>query len=457
MLIKRVMAGITSNLFFQGISAVIQLFGVPLCLAYWGESYYGEWLLLFTIPGYLSISDFGLGVSSATEMSMMEQDNRRDEIQHLLRSVFWFIVLWGALPFGLLMASNYIWPWYSWLKLEFIKEPEFRATFPVLILYIYVSLFLTVPLNYYRVIKKYYIERYISTVYKVIEFLILLVLVMKGFGVFSVALGYLLVRIAYLFYIIFDLYYRSDLFRLFPVAVRFSEVKKVLKPGISGLFYLLGSNMLNQGLSTIVGLNFGPQKLVMFSTVRMLINLSKQMIGIINLSVYAEFSYAFGAGKRILLQNLLRTSIVINVVFSAMICIFLWFMGGLIIGWWTKGIVQVDTTFFTLYLVYAFLGSLSAPGSTVLSATNSFRHTGLVYLIVITCVIGINALWINQFGLSFMAITLIFFEMLLVFVIFKVIAGMLDLRFMEIFRNMSVRDIFPSQLKQKWEESGDHS
>ena len=208
MVVKRIIAGFSGNLFFQAISAIIQIFGVPLCLTYWGASYYGEWLLLFTIPGYLSISDFGLGTSSSSEMAIMEQNNRRNEIPKLLRSVFWFIVIWSLIPFGILLASNYAWSWYGWLKLSFIKETEFKATFPLLILYIYLSLFLTVPLNYYRVIKKYYIERYISAAYKVFEFLMLMILVMNEYGVFAVALGYLLLRIIYFIYLVIDLYRR---------------------------------------------------------------------------------------------------------------------------------------------------------------------------------------------------------------------------------------------------------
>jgi hypothetical protein len=131
------------------------------------------------------------------EMSMMEESGKTDEIRKMLRSTFWFVVLWGILPFGLLIVSNYYLPWSSWLNLQVISIAEFKITFPILVLYIYLSLFLTMPINFYRVIKKYHTERYISAAYKFLEFLVLLILIIRGCGVFGVALGYLVLRMIF--------------------------------------------------------------------------------------------------------------------------------------------------------------------------------------------------------------------------------------------------------------------
>lgn len=48
-----------------------------------GENYYGEWLLLFTIPGYFSVADFGLGSSSSAEMSMMEESGKQTKSENV--------------------------------------------------------------------------------------------------------------------------------------------------------------------------------------------------------------------------------------------------------------------------------------------------------------------------------------------------------------------------------------
>ncbi len=445
MLKKRIIAGLSGNVLLQAVNAMIQIFGVPLCLAYWKQDYYGEWLLLFTIPGYLSVSDFGLGTSSTAEMSMMAEDQRQHEIQPLLRSVFWVIVLWGFIPFGLLLASNYFWPWYSWLKLQAVQVHEFKATFPILVLYIYLSLFLTVPLNYYRVIKQYHVERYISTVYKLLEFGVLLILVLRGLGIFAVALGYLLLRTLYFFFIVFDLHRRSEIFRLWPVQVHFREVRKILKPGISGLFFYLGGNLLNQGLSTIIGLNFGPRKLVMFNTVRMMTNLAKQVFNVVNLSLYSEFSFAYGAKNMRLMQRLVRSSLFINLVMSGGAAIVLFFFGNLLLHWWTKGVVYTEPLFLGIFLLYTVLGAISSVAITVVFATNSFRNTGLQYLLLVSTLIIINALWVKALGLNMTALTLVLFELLMIWLCGKVVLTFIQTDWKRLLRAMSYRDLLPDR------------
>jgi O-antigen/teichoic acid export membrane protein len=449
MLLKRVFAGVTSNLYLQAISTLIQLFGVPLCLTYWGEVYYGEWLLLFTIPGYLSVSDFGLGTSSTAEMTMMAEDQRHKDIQPLLQSTFWFIVLWGLIPFSILYLSNYVLPWHTWLKLQVVSEVEFRSTFPLLVLYIYLSLFLTVPLNYYRVIKKYNIERYISTVHKGLEFVVLLFLVIAGFGIFQVALGYLILRTCLLGYILFDLYRRSSYFRLWPVRVHFKQVRKVLKPGVSGLFFYLGGNILLQGTSTIVGLNLGAKTLVMFNTVRTLVNMAKQIINIINLSVYSEFSYAYGASNMNLFHRLIRSSLVINVVLSFLACIMLFFLSNFILLWWTNGVVEADALFLGLFLLYTFLGSISSVALTVLLSINIFKYSGYLYLGLISTLLVVNAIWIQSLGLPFLLATLVIFECIFIWLTYKILFSIMESDWTQLLKGISLRDFITSQFQSR--------
>ena len=459
MLKKRVLQGIAGNVYLQAVSTLMQLFGVPLCLAYWGEEYYGEWLLLFTIPGYLSISDFGLGASSTTEMAMMAEDNRHHEIQPLLKSVFWFIVLWGLIPFGLLASSNLVFPWYDWLKMHLIQKHEFQATFPVLVLYIYLSLFLTIPLNFYRVIKQYNVERYISTVYKALEFGVLLALVLSGYGIFPVALGYFLLRVCFLVYILVDLHRRSNEFRLWPIHVRFKEVRKVIKPGISGLFFYLGTNLLMQGTSTIVGLNLGSRQLVIFNTVRTLVNMAKQVINIINLSIFSEFSYAYGAKNLVLFRRLVRSGMLLNAVLAFSGCLFLFFAGEYILKWWTNGVVVADHTFLNLFLVYTFLGSISSVALTVILSVNIPKHSGVLYLLFIVLLLTVNSLMIKSMGLTFLAISLIVFEVIFMMVCFQVLLAIMESHWKTEWKELTYRDLIPDLMVQKLKrgKSEDHS
>ena len=73
---NRIIKGISANLVSQVINAAIQLVSLPIFLKYWGADLYGEWLILSSIPIYLSMSDIGFGVAAANEMTMKIAQNK---------------------------------------------------------------------------------------------------------------------------------------------------------------------------------------------------------------------------------------------------------------------------------------------------------------------------------------------------------------------------------------------
>ena len=66
---SRLVKGFGANIYGQVVTAVVQLVGVPIFLWAWGTELYGEWLILFAIPSYLSMSDLGFSLSAANDMT----------------------------------------------------------------------------------------------------------------------------------------------------------------------------------------------------------------------------------------------------------------------------------------------------------------------------------------------------------------------------------------------------
>jgi len=57
--VARILKGVYANVYGQAVTAVIQLAGVPILLHLWGTRLYGEWLIVFANPAYLSMTDLG--------------------------------------------------------------------------------------------------------------------------------------------------------------------------------------------------------------------------------------------------------------------------------------------------------------------------------------------------------------------------------------------------------------
>ena len=66
---QRILHGLSAHAFGQLVTVITQLAGVPILLHAWGTQLYGEWLILFAIPAYLSMTDLGFTQSAANDMT----------------------------------------------------------------------------------------------------------------------------------------------------------------------------------------------------------------------------------------------------------------------------------------------------------------------------------------------------------------------------------------------------
>jgi O-antigen/teichoic acid export membrane protein len=410
---KRMLSAISGNVLVQGINAIIQLAGIPLLLKFWGVHYYGEWLLLFTIPAYIGMSDMGLGSSTTSELSMLVEAKMDSETKSILRNAFWFILIVGGIPFVLLASSIWVLPWYDWLNFSVISDHEFKPAFFFLILYVYLALFLTLPLGFYRVHKIYHRERFISSFFRVVEFVCIIVAVMAGFGILTVAIIYFLVRLIQLVFVLVDLTRKYDTFRLFPFGFDYKKIRHLLKPGLSAMTIYMGQNLMIQGLVSIIGIGLGSAQVVLFSTTRTLVNMVKQVVGIINLSVTSEFSYAYGARNAPLVRKLFRLANRSNALIAIALLTGLFFFGKWIFTLWTSGEVDIVEPFYLFFLLSTFVGAMWNVHLVLLVATNRLGKTGILFLIAAFCLVAINAFYINHIGISGVSLSILCFELIM--------------------------------------------
>jgi hypothetical protein len=68
---RRLTLGFISNWISRLASTIIQLVQVPVFLHFWSVPLYGEWMIVNSIPSYLSFSNIGFGTVAGNEMTMM--------------------------------------------------------------------------------------------------------------------------------------------------------------------------------------------------------------------------------------------------------------------------------------------------------------------------------------------------------------------------------------------------
>src|SRR6202012_4777809 len=89
---RRLLLGFISNWTSRLAGTIIQLIQVPVFLHFWSTPLYGEWLIVNSIPSYLSLSNVGFGSVAGNEMTMLVARGDREGALRVFQSCWWLIV-----------------------------------------------------------------------------------------------------------------------------------------------------------------------------------------------------------------------------------------------------------------------------------------------------------------------------------------------------------------------------
>ena len=115
---KRATLGSFMNFLGQVIRSIEHIILVPLFLAAWGEAIYGEWLTLFSMIAYFSISDLGMNRFVTNKMTKCFAKGDTDEYLRVFKSAFGIYSILALILFILLSLFTVFAPIFDWLDLQ---------------------------------------------------------------------------------------------------------------------------------------------------------------------------------------------------------------------------------------------------------------------------------------------------------------------------------------------------
>lgn len=405
---SRILSGISANLFAQAANLGIQLAGIPLLLHFWGVVYYGEWLLLFSIPSYLGLSDLGMGTVATTEVSMAVAREDYAYAKRIFRGAFFSIISFGILICTIFFIAIWICPFHKWLHLQEVSERELNLSLTYLVGYVMLAIFLSLPLGMYRSAGHYGRGQIISTIFRIAEFFSLLVVVISGGGVVLAAAAFAYVRLCYVTFIWFDIRRKAAWLRLEKISWEWPTIRPLLLPSFSMMTVYLGQILVTQGIVTVVGVALGSAQVVLFSTVRTLCNFARQLVGVINLSIFTEFAISTSNEDMLNTRRLHTRSVQANVGLTLLSVIGLKVLGPWAISFWTKGSITAEEPFFTIYIAYVLVNSFWIGSWNMLLACNRHQSITRYFLLMSGAVLVSTYFGISTFGLAIVPTLLLF-------------------------------------------------
>lgn len=410
---RRLILGMISNWVSRLASTIIQVVQVPFFLHFWSVSLFGEWMILNSVPNYLSFSNMGFGTVAGNEMQMAEVRGDREGALRAFQSCWWLIIfavsVVGAIGALVLMFVRV----NTIFALTAIPEHDSKWIIAYLAISILMAQVETLMQSAYRCVGRYSYGNFIKSSITLAAFAAMLVPVAMGYGARTTALVYAAGNVAGT--ILLGILVRRDIpwIEYGWKHARFSEIRRLAAPAIAFMGFPMGSALNLQGTLQAVGYALGPIAVVTFATARTMSRVAVQMIQMVNWSFEPEFTKSHAQNDHVLTRTLHRRACQMALLLAVSIVTMMTLGGPFLIRLWTHGKVPPSGALLPILLAVVIFSSLWSTSATILTSTNQHKRLAAVFLgaTAITCVA--TFLMARTWGLVGAAASLLISEILM--------------------------------------------
>jgi O-antigen/teichoic acid export membrane protein len=378
---RRLMLGFLTNWVGKLSSTIIQFVQIPVFLHFWSVPLYGEWMIVNSIPAYLSFSNAGFGSVAGNEMTMLVARGDRAAALRIFQSCWWLIALICTATILMLSGTLYYLPASRLLKLTTLGEADTKW----IIFYLGVSVLLgqleQLLQSAYRAIGRYPYGTFLKNMFSLFAFGCMIGAVILGAGARTTALVFAGVNVAIT--IFFCILVRRDIpwIEYGWQHASIAEIRKLARPAFAYMGFPLGNALSLQGSLLAVGYALGPTDVVIFSTARTVSRVALQMVQMVNNTFEPEMSIAFGAGNYELTRILLRRACQLALLVALVLVFVMLSFGPWFLVHWTGGHVPPSRPLLSILLVVVVLYSLWSTSGTLMTSTNQHQRLATYYIL----------------------------------------------------------------------------
>jgi O-antigen/teichoic acid export membrane protein len=385
---RRLLLGFIVNWIGRLAATLIQLIQVPVFLHFWSTPLFGEWLILNSIPAYLTFSSIGFGNVAGNEMTMMVARNDREDALRVFQSCWWLIVLICSAVLVLLSSALYFLPAARLLKLSNIGEADTKWIIFYLGISVLFSQLEQLLQSAYRCIGRYPYGTALKTVFSFLAFSSMIAAVALGCGPKSTALIFAGVNIGST--VVLCLFVNHDIpwIEFGWKYASLSEIRRLTPLAVAFMGFPAGNALNLQGTLLAVGYALGPVAVVVFGTARTVSRVALQMVQMINTTFEPELSIAYGARNYELTRTLLRRACQLALLVAVVIVLAMMIFGPWFLTHWTGGHVPPSRRLLSILLLVVIFYALWSTSATLITSTNQHERLATWYVAgtAVTCV-----------------------------------------------------------------------
>lgn len=395
---NRLLIGFSANIYDQVVTSVIQLAGVPIFLHAWGTELYGEWLIIFAIPAYLSMTDLGFSQSAANDMTARVARGEHSTALFVFQSLIAFVFTSLACMFALTSLLIFTLPIETWIHPAGMSLTEVRWTLWFLCAAVLVQLPDGITHAGFRSGGEYALHAGLNGTARFVQFASLWIIALSGGRPVSAAAAFCLIRVIATAAFTLLLLYRHRWLHYGVEHATQRELRHLFRPALANVAIPLAQGLNIQGMVLAVGAILGPIAVVTFSTLRTLTRLVLQLVFSISHAAEPELAAAYGIGdkslSRFLFVQSLRAGLWLGLVSAAGLALF----GDSILAIWTHGKVTMNSLLFSWLLASAVASILWYAGLIVLKAANRHFRAASLYVVSSGVAVALGAILMTWSG-----------------------------------------------------------
>jgi O-antigen/teichoic acid export membrane protein len=395
-MLKRLCQGIGANFLGQLINLASRVLLVPLFLLAWGADIYGEWLLLSSMVAYLSLTDMGGGLYILNRMTQAYAQRDINLFRKILHTGMALFLVIPVIVFIIFLAIIWLSNPASFLHITLTSHRAVFLILAILAFQLVISLPYGILVRIYRAVEMLPRGVMLTNLMQLMS----LVLVTGGLWLrWSMVVIAALQVIPYGFTAAIAL---VDLNRKFPqlkiLSLQEADLAfglSFIKPSVHFFLIQLSQAFSIQGIILIVGMVLGPIQVVLFSTMRTIINLIRSIFEQVSFAAWPEMTRLDSQDDieklQMLFRLVLRSTLIAAVFFIAIFH----FYGGFIYHFWLRKTVPFQQPVMDLFLIYMGQFIFWLTCSHPLLATNR-HHTVSKMLVVSSILTLVLAYWGGQ-------------------------------------------------------------
>lgn len=376
----RVVRGLGANAYNQIVIVVVQLAGVPILLHCWGAQLYGEWLILFAIPAYLSVTNLGFSQSARNDMtaSVARGDTRSAlAVFHSLSALVCLVAGVGMVLSTLVIA---VLPIGKWMHFSVLTSSDARWVLWLLASEVLLRLLDGVVHAGFQANGEYPFHYFAYSTTLLLQQASVWVVAALGHGPVTAALTFAGVRWVAEPVLASILFFRH---RWLEPGFRHAstrELRRLARPAMANLAVPLSQAINLQGMVLVVGSILGPVSVVVFSTLRTLTRFPLRLASGISLTTEPELAAAWGLEDYPLLRQLYLRGLSASLWGAMSLAVILLIAGRAILSFWTHAKVPMDIHLFHWLLITSILAVLWSSSLMLLTSANLHLKAAVWYV-----------------------------------------------------------------------------